>query len=260
MKWVIQACIQKARLFFLRCNFEVWYTSKIYKIWSSTLLWGFKFFFLSVQWWGSISAVFQSNELDVQCMVIARKEAAKFPFNTPHKFMSGKYIRQCFACGEWRASQVVVRCIPNCLKENLKLWSLNNSSPSRSFHFQNIMIEVLCYIGCWTLGKSYGELLGDILGNTLRTWCENIGNLMWTHIIDNLVDLVERHWEDQNLENLQNSPPLSRSKIPGLHGCMLHHLIGRENFIFLPTCITHFCLDWMPLSLISLGWTTSYRT
>jgi hypothetical protein len=26
---------------------------------------------------------FQSSQLDVQCMVIARKELAKFPFNAP---------------------------------------------------------------------------------------------------------------------------------------------------------------------------------
>jgi hypothetical protein len=44
-----------------------------------------------------------------------------------------------------------------------------------------------------------GEQLGTLknVGNSLRTWCE--------HMIENCQSfLVERHWEDQNLENLQN--------------------------------------------------------
>jgi hypothetical protein len=44
---------------------------------------GIQFFFFSFQLLGSIYAFFQSNQLDVQCMVIARKELAKFPFNAP---------------------------------------------------------------------------------------------------------------------------------------------------------------------------------
>jgi hypothetical protein len=47
---------------------------------------------------------------------------------------------------------------------------------------------------------------------------------------------VERHCEDQNLENLQNSLSIPKGEKPGLLRFILHHLIGRENFLFLMVC------------------------
>jgi hypothetical protein len=47
---------------------------------------------------------------------------------------------------------------------------------------------------------------------------------------------VERHWEDQNLENLQNPLSVPKGEKPGLLGFMLHHLIGRAKFLFLMVC------------------------
>jgi hypothetical protein len=43
---------------------------------------------------------------------------------------------------------------------------------------------------------------------------------------------VERHWEDQNLENLQNPPSIPKGEKPGLLGFMLRHLIGEAKFLF----------------------------
>ncbi len=47
---------------------------------------------------------------------------------------------------------------------------------------------------------------------------------------------MERHWEDQNLENLQNPLSVPKGEKPGLLGFMLHHLIGRAKFLFLMVC------------------------
>jgi hypothetical protein len=44
---------------------------------------------------------------------------------------------------------------------------------------------------------------------------------------------VERHWEDQNLENLQNPLSIPKGEKPGLLRFILHHLIGRAKFLFL---------------------------
>ncbi len=47
---------------------------------------------------------------------------------------------------------------------------------------------------------------------------------------------MERHWEDQNLEKLQNPLSVPKGEKPGLLGFMLCHLIGRAKFLFLMVC------------------------
>ncbi len=84
-------CTQETPFFFLffvfslpsiQCNFEVLETS-IYKfdleICSRDSISSFSLF----NCWVQFMPFFQSSQLDVQCMVIARKELAKFPFNAP---------------------------------------------------------------------------------------------------------------------------------------------------------------------------------
>jgi hypothetical protein len=150
-----------------------------------------------------------------------------------------------------------VSCIPNYFKNSLKLWSLNNSTPNKSLHFQNIMIEVLhawhSYIDCWTLVEvmgqsvvSYCEHLGKHIGNLwtcqkcIKNFgCSHIRNLMWTHMINNLVCTW---WED--IENIKikkcSKLPLipERKKIWLLGACCITSWV-EQNF-FPQKCLSFF--------------------
>jgi hypothetical protein len=64
-------------------NFEVLYASKIYKFCLQLCSMGSIFPFSSFNCWIQFLPFVQSNKMDVQGMVIAWKEASRFPFNSP---------------------------------------------------------------------------------------------------------------------------------------------------------------------------------
>jgi hypothetical protein len=113
---------------------------------------------------------------------------------------------------------------------------------------------------CKHLGKHVGSL-GTCQKCIKSLMCSHIGNLMWTHMIDNVVCTW---WED--IENIKikkcSKLPLvpKRKKIKFLGACCITSL-GKAKFLSPKMFVILFQSDLLLHSLINLRWTIiSYTT
>jgi hypothetical protein len=95
------------------------------------LLYGFNFFFFSFQLLGSIFSFYS-----IKMHVISKKGNIKSWITIPFKLTPNKYIKQCFAFGEWRSYQFILFPIPKAFRGVMGLqlmWRLNSKVHCRKW-------------------------------------------------------------------------------------------------------------------------------
>jgi hypothetical protein len=87
----------------------------------------------------------------------------------------------------------------------------------------------------------------NILGNTLGVWehakkcikslgCSRIWNLMWAHMIDNLVCTWWENIENIKIKKCSKTPISSQKEKKLIIGCMLHQLFSKAKFLSPKMC------------------------